>query len=181
MKRTMTAVGLAALLLLGTACSPSSAHRADADADAAAASAEKPAELPADASSTIPSADPASSTSSTASAASSTTTPSTLAMSSEAEFISEINRMCVRFNHEGSALAQPTTTTPQALGAYLDQALVLFSQQVDQMKALTPPPSLAAPWAKIIEAIDAQVAQIKRFIPRLKAGDTTALQDMQNL
>ncbi len=178
MKRTMTAVGMAALLLLGTACSTSNAHSVDSGASA---SAEKPAELPADTSSTTASEDPSSTTSPTSAASSSTTTPSTVTMSSEAEFISKINSMCIRFNDEGSALAQPTSTAPEAIGAYFDQALALFSQQVDQMKTLTPPPSLAAPWAKIIQAVDAQVARIQQYIPRLRAGDTTALQEMQNL
>ncbi len=130
-----------------------------------------------------------STTSTSAASGSSTTTaaPSTTASTvgagasgaTAAEFAAQANALCAKFDGQIAAVAQPTETTPAALGAYLDQALTLLDQQIAELKALSPPASVSTAWAKILQTIDAEQVQIEALIPRLKSGDATAITAMQ--
>ncbi|MGZ4786096.1 MAG: hypothetical protein ACXV5S_10510, partial [Acidimicrobiales bacterium] len=41
--------------------------------------------------------------------------------------------------------------------------------------------SVSAPWAKVLQTIDDERTQIHAIIPRLMAGDATAVTDMQSI
>ncbi len=101
--------------------------------------------------------------------------------SSDADFAAQGNALCAKFNDQVAAVPQPTATTPAALGAYLDQALTLLDQQIAELKALTPPASASQAWTKVVPTIEAEQAQIKALVPRLKAGDTAAISEMQSI
>ena len=176
MKRTTVAIILCALLGVAGACG--SSKKDTTATEGAAASAEKPSETTV---STAPSGSTGSSTTSTT-AASTTTTAAAVAPaggSTDEAFAAQGNALCKKFNDQVAAVPQPTATTPAALGAYLDQAVALLDQQIAELRALTPPASASAAWAKVLQTIDAERAQIQAVIPRLKAGDATAINEMQ--
>ena len=177
MKRTTVAVILCALLTVAGACGSS---KKDTTATGDAASAEKPSETTVSTAST----DTTKASTTTTKAASTSTTASSGAPASgsyDADFAAQANALCSKFNDQIAAVPQPTATTPAALGAYLDQALALLDQQIGELKVLTPPASATQAWAKVLQTIDAEQTQIKALIPRLKAGDTTAITEMQGI
>ena len=178
MKRTTVAVILCALLAVAGACGSS---KKDTTATGDAASAEKPSETTVSTASTDTTK---ASTTTTKAASTSTTASSSGAPASgsyDADFAAQANALCSKFNDQIAAVPQPTATTPAALGAYLDQALALLDQQIGELKVLTPPASASQAWAKVLQTIDAEQTQIKALIPRLKAGDTTAITEMQGI
>jgi hypothetical protein len=171
-RKMIVAVGLSALLCL-SACGSTKK-----EADQVSASAEKAAEPASDTSA------PASTDTTAAPTTSTTATPTTAAPSTgpadatDAAFIAQGNALCAKFNDQADSVAQPTDTTPEAIGAYLDGLLTLYRQQVGQMKALTPSPTLAGQWAGILTTLDAEGAKIESAVTRLKAGDTSAMNDL---
>jgi hypothetical protein len=176
MKRTTVAVILCALLAVAGACGSS---KKDTTATEGAASAEKPSETTV---STATPTTPEPTTTTTAPTTSTTTASATpVAGSSEADFAAQANALCSKFNDQVAAVPQPTETTPAALGAYLDQALSLLDQQITELKALTPPASVSPAWSKVLQTIEAEQAQIKALVPKLKAGDTAAISQMQSI
>jgi len=177
MKRTTMAVILCALLAVAGACG--SSKKDTTATEGAAASAEKPSETtePTTTSTTV--APTATTTAPTTSTTAASGTPA--AGSDGADFANQANALCARFNDQVAAVPQPTVTTPAALGAYLDTALSLLDQQIAELKALTPPASISPAWTKVLQTIEAEQAQIKALVPKLKAGDTAAISQMQSI
>ncbi|MGZ4757619.1 MAG: hypothetical protein ACXV95_01010 [Acidimicrobiales bacterium] len=177
-RKIIAGIGVSALLLLSTACG--GATKKD---DQAVAGAEKPAEPAGDTSSTSTSTTAGPSTTTSTAAGDTTTTAAGTGGPSgtDADFAAQANALCGTFNDQVSAVPQPTETTPAALGAYLDQAMALLDQQIAELKTLSPPASVSAPWAKVLQTIDDERTQIHAIIPRLMAGDATAVTDMQSI
>ena len=175
-RRTIVAVGVSALLCLSTACGGSAKKEVVASAEKAS----EPAETTVSTAPTTSQTSTRSSTSTTADSSPVTGAPAPTPSGSDAAFVAKANALCQKFNDQSSAVEQPTATTPAALGAYLDSLLTLFHQQVGELKTLTPPSAMADRWASILVLVDAEEAKIVALVPRLKAGDQSALAELQS-
>jgi hypothetical protein len=91
----------------------------------------------------------------------------------KAEWLSAADDICARAKADVADLSKPDT--PAALVTQLDSLIRIFSQELKDLKTLTPVPEEQANAAKVVAAAGLQVTLAQGLQEVAKTGDTAAI------
>ncbi|HET6657201.1 MAG TPA: hypothetical protein VFG61_04815 [Gaiellaceae bacterium] len=93
---------------------------------------------------------------------------------SKAEFQSQANAICDKYQTQLDALGTPSSL--DEIPDLVDQALVILNKEVDEVSALKPPEELQGDFDKMIEASNKTKAAADDLSSAAKEGDQAAVQ-----
>ena len=93
---------------------------------------------------------------------------------SEAEFQSQANAICAKYEKQLNALGTPSST--DEIPDLVQQALVILNKEIDEIAALNPPDELQSDFDKMIAASNKTKAAANDLSAAAKSGDQAAVQ-----
>jgi len=93
---------------------------------------------------------------------------------SKAEFQSQANAICAKYQEQLNALGSPTSI--EEIPDLVEQALAILNKEVDEISALNPPEELQSDFDKMIAASNKTKAAADDLSTAAKSGDQAAVQ-----
>ena len=93
---------------------------------------------------------------------------------SKAEFQSEANAICAKYEKQLNALGTPSSI--DEIPDLVQQALVILNKEIDEIAALNPPDELQSDFDKLIAASNKTKAAANDLSAAAKSGDQAAVQ-----
>ncbi|HLM93076.1 MAG TPA: hypothetical protein VK273_04630 [Gaiellaceae bacterium] len=93
---------------------------------------------------------------------------------SEAEFQSQANAICAKYQKQLNALGTPSSI--DEIPDLVQQALVILNKEIDEIAALNPPDELQSDFDKMIAASNKTKAAANDLSAAAKSGDQAAVQ-----